>query len=119
MDRSSDKKSRLQKRIKGVRYKIRPKSERFRLVFNRSNRYLSAQVVDDKSGRTLCSASTMEKKFEGAKKNREAAKKLGEMVAERAKSKNATRVFLDRRGILYHGRIAEFADAARASGLEF
>lgn len=119
MDRSLDKKSRLQKRIKGIRYKIRPKSERCRLVFSRSNRYLSAQIVDDKVGRTMCAASTSEKEFDGNKKNREAARKLGEMVAERAKAKSVTRVFLDRRGILYHGRIAEFADAARASGLEF
>tara|TARA_B100001939_G_scaffold344557_1_gene359241 strand:- start:31215 stop:31481 length:267 start_codon:yes stop_codon:yes gene_type:complete len=88
-------------------------------VLNRTNKYLFAQIVDDENGSVVCSASTLEKGYNGPRKNLEAAKKLGEMLAGRAKEKGVTRVVFDRRGRLYHGRMASFADAAREGGLEF
>lgn len=119
MNRLQLKQRRLKRRIYRVRKAIQPKTARHRLVFNRSNRYLSAQLVDDATGVTLCSAATNEKGFAVQGKNKEAARKLGEVIAERASGKGIKQVVLDRRGILYHGRIAEFAAAARDKGLEF
>ncbi len=114
-----EKKKRLQRRITRVRFAIKARYPRPRLVFNRSNRYLSAQIIDDSQGITLAYATTREKDFSGSRKDSEAAKKLGEMIALRAVEKGVKAVVLDRRGLLYHGRIAAFADAAREKGLEF
>lgn len=119
MDRLKHKKVRLERRRKRVKSSIISRNPRPRLVFNRSNRYLACQLIDDLQGVTICSASTNEKDFGGSKKNKEAASKLGKMIADRAKGKGVTTVALDRRGILYHGRIAAFADSARENGLEF
>jgi len=119
MNRITQKKVRLQRRVNRVRFAIRSRHMRPRLVFNRTNRFLMVQVIDDEKGVTICSASTQEKDFSGSKKNKEAAKKLGEIIAKRAKEKGITKIVLDRRGRLYHGRIAEFAEAARSGGLEF
>ncbi len=119
MDRLGIKRARLGRRIERVRYGIRSRNMRPRLVFHRSNRYLSAQVIDDASGRTLCSATTSGKSFSANRKNKEAAAKLGAMMAERALAKGIKSVVLDRRGRLYHGRVSAFADAAREKGLEF
>jgi large subunit ribosomal protein L18 len=119
MDRLRHKKVRLERRRKRVKSAIISRNPRPRLVFNRSNRYLACQLIDDQKGLTICAASTNEKDFSGPKKNKEAAEKLGKMIAERAKEKGVKSVALDRRGILYHGRIAAFADAARENGLEF
>ena len=119
MNRILQKRGRLDRRIKRVRHAIRSRHQRPRLVFNRSNNFLYAQVIDDKTGVTVCSATTMEKSFSAPKKNKDAASRLGAILAQRAKEKGITKVVLDRCGRLYHGRIAAFADAAREKGLEF
>ena len=119
MNRLQEKRHRLGKRIQTIRQAIRSKNRRPRLILNRSNKYLFAQIVDDETGKVVCSASTLEKSYSGPKKNLEAAKKLGEILAGRAKEKGITSVVFDRRGRLYHGRMAHFADAAREGGLEF
>jgi len=85
----------------------------------RSNRHIVAQVIDDRAGRTLAAASTVEPELRaGPTGNREAAAKVGRLVAERAKAAGITQVVFDRGGFLYHGRVAAVADAAREAGLE-
>ena len=83
----------------------------------RANIY--AQIIDDVNGVTLVSANTLEKEFEGATGNCEAAKKVGAVLAERAKEKGIEEVVFDRGGYVYHGRIAALADGAREAGLKF
>ncbi|TGK22285.1 50S ribosomal protein L18 [Leptospira fluminis] len=110
------------RRAERSRFKLRQNGERPRLVFNKSNRYLSCQIVDDSKGITLVSATTLENEFASAGKSRkdiEAAKALGKAIGQRASSKGVKTVMLDRSGMIYHGRIAAFADAAREAGLEF
>jgi len=103
-----------------VRKTLSGTPERPRLAVFRSNRHLVLQVIDDVNGRTLAAASTTEADLRGgATGNKEAAAKVGTLVAERAKAAGVTRVVFDRGGFLYHGRIAAAADAARAAGLEF
>ncbi len=102
-----------------VRKKVQGTAERPRLAVFRSNRHISAQVIDDRAGVTLASASTYEKAFDGAKGNKDAAAKVGSTIAERAKAAGITTVVFDRGGNLYHGRVAAVADAAREGGLEF
>ncbi|MCB1164703.1 MAG: 50S ribosomal protein L18 [Leptospiraceae bacterium] len=119
MNRLEEKRHRLSKRIQTIRKAIRSRKRRPRLVLNRTNKYLFAQIIDDENGKVLCTASTLEKNFSGPKKNIEAAKKLGEVLAGRAKEKGVSSVVFDRRGRLYHGRMAQFAEAAREGGLEF
>jgi large subunit ribosomal protein L18 len=85
----------------------------------RSETNIYAQVIDDISGKTLVSASSLEKTFEGAGSHCEAAKKVGQMVAERAKAAGITTVVFDRGGYVYHGRVAALAEGAREGGLEF
>ena len=79
----------------------------------------NAQIIDDVNGVTLVSANTLEKEFEGATGNCEAAKKVGAVLAERAKEKGIEEVVFDRGGYVYHGRIAALADGAREAGLKF
>lgn len=103
-----------------VRKHVSGSSARPRLVVFRSARHLTAQVIDDTAGRTLASASTMEdglRGFDGDKTA--AAKKVGELVAQRAKSAGIDLVVFDRGGYRYHGRVAALADSARESGLTF
>lgn len=120
MNRIAQKQERLGRRRDRVRFAIRSRKARPRLVFNRSNRFLAVQLIDDSKGVTLAHASTMEDAFKsGGTKNKAAAKKLGELMADRILKLGIKQIVLDRRGILYHGKIAEFADAARAKGLEF
>ncbi len=121
MNRIEQKQERLARRKERVRFAIRSRHARPRLVFNRSNRFLAVQLIDDAKGVTLAHASTMEESFKkgGGTKNKAAAKKLGELMAERVLKLGIKQVVLDRRGLLYHGKIAEFADAAREKGLEF
>ena len=103
-----------------VRKKITGTPERPRLAIFRSNKHLVLQVIDDVNGRTLAAASTNETDLRsGATGNKEAAAKVGTLVAERARAAGVTRVVFDRGGFLYHGRIAAAADAAREAGLEF
>jgi large subunit ribosomal protein L18 len=110
-------KSRLRRQIRG-RKKISGTAERPRLVVTRSSKHISAQVVDDLVGKTLVAASTMEgdvRAFDGDKTAK--AKKVGELVAERAKAEGIESVVFDRAGNKYHGRIAALADGAREGGL--
>jgi len=107
------------KRHKRVRGKVSGTPEMPRLNVFRSEKNIYAQVIDDVNGVTLCSASTVEKGFEGNGSNKEAAKKVGLTVAERAKAKGIENVVFDRGGYIYHGRVKELADGAREGGLVF
>lgn len=107
------------KRHKRVRGKISGTPERPRLNVFRSGSNIYAQLIDDVNGVTLAAASSLEKGFEGKGSNREAAKKVGQTVAERAKAKGVTLVVFDRGGYLYHGRVQALAEGAREGGLEF
>ena len=92
--------------------------ERPRLVVTRSNRHMVAQVVDDTKGITLVSASTLQADFAGFEGTKtEAAKKVGELIAEKAKAAGITAVVFDRGGNKYTGRVAAVADGAREGGL--
>ena len=109
-----------QRRHRRVRKKVRGNADRPRLAVFRSNNHITAQVIDDVTGRTLAAASTTEKDLRaGATGNKDAAKKIGSLVAERAKAAGVSKVVFDRGGFMYHGRIAAVADAARENGLEF
>ena len=91
-----------------------------RLAVFRSARHIYAQVVDDTTGRTLAAASTLDASLRGAKaKKSDVAKRVGALVAERARAAGITRVTFDRGGYAYHGRVASLADGAREGGLEF
>lgn len=115
-------KLRNERRKQRIRYKLKSNGSRPRLVFNKTNRYLLAQVIDDQKGITLVQAATYEKDFPiqtFSRKNKECAVELGKRIAQRAKEKGITKVMLDRSGMIYHGRIASFAESARGEGLEF
>jgi len=109
---------RLKRHVR-VRGKISGTPECPRLNVFRSNANIYAQIIDDVSGVTLVSANTLEKDFEGATGNIEAAKKVGTILAERAKAKGIEQVVFDRGGYIYHGRIAALAEGAREAGLNF
>ena len=103
-----------------VRRRVRGSAERPRLAVFRSNKHISAQLIDDDGGRTLAAASSVEEGLRGASGgNIDAAGKVGSLVASRAKAAGITAVVFDRGGFAYHGRVAALADAARAEGLEF
>jgi len=114
-----DTRAQRQKRHKRVRGKISGTAERPRLNVFRSEKHIYAQIIDDTAGMTLCSASSVEKDFEGRGSNKEAARKVGEAVAKRAVAKGIETVVFDRGGYIYHGRVKELADAAREGGLTF
>ena len=107
------------KRHKRVRAKISGNAERPRLAVYRSNANIVAQIIDDTTGTTLVSASTLEKAFEGNGGNKVAARAVGKTIAERATAKGITEVVFDRGGYLYHGRVSELAEGAREGGLKF
>lgn len=101
-----------------LRKKIVGSAERPRLVVTRSNRHIVAQVIDDTLGKTLASASSLEADVRGAEGDKSAkARKVGELIGQRAKDAGISAVVFDRGGNKYHGRIAALADAARESGL--
>ena len=102
-----------------VRGKVTGTPERPRLNVFRSNANIYAQIIDDVNGVTLVAANTLEKGFEGATGNAEAAKKVGVVLAERAKAKGIEEVVFDRGGYVYHGRVAALAEGAREGGLQF
>ncbi len=111
-----------ERRIERIRYKLKITGSSPRLVINKTNRYLIAQVIDDKNGSTLAYASSSEKTFPitgYSRKNKNSAVELGKIIAERAKTKGVQKVMLDRSGSIYHGNIAAFADSAREGGLVF
>ena len=109
---------RLKRHVR-VRGKISGTPECPRLNVFRSNANIYAQIIDDVNGVTLVSASTLDKEFEGAAGNCEAAKKVGLVLAERAKAKGIEQVVFDRGGYIYHGRVAALAEGAREGGLDF
>ena len=111
--------SRLRRQVRG-RKKVSGTAERPRLVVTRSSKHISVQVVDDLVGRTLASASTMEQDLRAGDGDKSAkAKRVGELVAERAKAAGVEGVVFDRAGNKYHGRVAALADGAREGGLTF
>jgi large subunit ribosomal protein L18 len=109
------------RRHRRVRKKVHGTATRPRLAIYRSNKHLTAQVIDDDAGRTVASASTLEADFRKQQSggNVAAATAVGALVAERAKQAGVSAVVFDRGGFLYHGRVAAIAEAARAAGLEF
>ena len=114
-----DKNAMRLKRHVRVRGKISGTPECPRLNVFRSNANIYAQIIDDVNGVTLVAANTLEKDFEGATGNIEAAKKVGQILAERAKAKGIEQVVFDRGGYIYHGRVAALAEGAREAGLKF
>ncbi|HTW08730.1 MAG TPA: 50S ribosomal protein L18 [Acidimicrobiales bacterium] len=121
MSNVGDKQKARDRRHHRVRKRVSGTAERPRLAVFRSNRHVVAQVIDDVSGRTLASASSLEApvRIAGTTGNRSAATAVGKLVAERARAAGVTKVAFDRGGFLYHGRVASLADAAREAGLEF
>ncbi|RNC69352.1 MAG: 50S ribosomal protein L18 [Desulfuromonadales bacterium] len=110
------------KRKTRVRKKIRGTTERPRLNVFRSARHIYAQIIDDSTGVTIVSASTVEGDIDESLKytgNVEAAKQVGALIAKKAIEKNVSTVVFDRNGFLYHGRVKALADSARENGLSF
>lgn len=123
MNSQKSKAVRAQRRAFRVRNKVRGTVERPRLTVFRSNKHISAQIIDDVNGRTLAAASSLVKKAERSGKahggNVAAAKAVGAKIAEVAKAAGITKVAFDRGPYRYHGRIKALADAAREGGLQF
>jgi len=113
-----DTRSQRIKRHARVRGKISGTAERPRLSVFRSEKNIYAQIIDDVAGTTLVAASSVEKDF-GPGSNKEAARKVGKLVAERAIQKGIEEVVFDRGGYIYHGRVQELAEGAREGGLKF
>jgi len=119
--KSNSNKVRLKRHFR-VRNKVSGTTERPRLCVFRSNSNIYAQVIDDNKGNTLVAASTLDAAIKGKvayNGNKEAAKEVGKLIAERAIEKGIKTVVFDRGGYIYHGRIKELADGAREAGLEF
>ena len=122
MNKLQAKKAGLARRKRRVRAKVFGTAERPRLTVHRTNAHIYAQVIDDASGRTLCSASTLDSEFraKGAVgSNKEAAEFVGELIGKRAIEKGIAEVTFDRGGRIYHGRVKALADGARNAGLKF
>ena len=106
-------------RHKRVRGKISGTAECPRLNVFRSTKNIYAQIIDDVKGVTLVAASSLDKEFNGNGGNKEAARKVGEMIAKRAAEKGISQVVFDRGGYIFHGRVKELAEGARDGGLKF
>ena len=106
-------------RHKRVRGKISGTAECPRLNVFRSTKNIYAQIIDDVKGVTLVAASSLDKEFNGNGGNKEAARKVGEMIAKRAAEKGISQVVFDRGGYIFHGRVKELAEGAREGGLKF
>ena len=122
MSRSMDRKQRRDKIKRRSRHQVRGTADRPRLAVFRSLRHLYAQVIDDEAGVTIASVSTLEKASSGDLEStggRDAAKRVGELIAERAKSQGVDVVVFDRGGFQYHGVIRAIAEGAREAGLKF
>jgi len=120
MTRTAHKLELRRRRHARVRRRVKGTGERPRLSVYRSLKHISAQLIDDTSGRTLAAASSVESVLRDAGgANIEGARAVGGLVATRAKDAGITTVVFDRGGFAYHGRVAALADAARAEGLEF
>ena len=115
-----DKQIRRQKIRHKIRKKVEGSAEKPRLAVYRSNAEIYAQVIDDISGKTLATASSLDKALAKAKGSKtDLAKEVGKMVAEKAVTAGIKQVVFDRSGYLYHGRVKALADAAREAGLKF
>jgi len=114
MTTKTDRRYKIKLRVRG---KISGTTERPRLTVFRSNKQIYAQVIDDLTGKTLASASSLKLTDKSPKK--EIAAKVGEMIAKSAQEAGISSVVFDRNGYLYHGRVKEMADAARKGGLKF
>ncbi len=122
MASTSIKTTRRLRRKRGLKKRIFGTAERPRLTVFRSSKHIYAQIIDDVSGATICSASSRAKDLRGSLSsggNKAAAKDVGTALADRAKAKNVEKVCFDRNGFRYHGRLKELADAAREGGLKF
>ncbi len=105
-----------------VRRKVKGTADRPRLCVFKSTSHIYAQLIDDAAGNTLASASTLSPELKGKLKttrDKEAAKQVGKLAAQKAKSAGIEKVVFDRNGFLYHGKVKELADAAREAGLKF
>ncbi|MBQ1721593.1 MAG: 50S ribosomal protein L18 [Lachnospiraceae bacterium] len=121
VSKESRQKVREKKHLK-IRNRFSGTAERPRLAVFRSNNHMYAQVIDDAAGKTIVSASTLEKDVKAKLEktnNVEAAKVLGEIIAKRALDKGIENVVFDRGGYIYHGKVAALAEAAREAGLQF
>ncbi len=107
------------RRKRSIRFKLRGTDDRPRLSVYRSNKHVYAQVIDDSSGATVACASSLDKGVPSSLKGVALAKKIGELVAERALVQKVNAVVFDRNGFLYHGQIKAVADGAREKGLKF
>ena len=107
------------RRHERVRAKISGTAERPRLCVFRSNKNIAVQVIDDVAGNTLVAASTLDKEIKTKASNIEAAKEVGELIAQRTIKAGIQNVVFDRGGYIYHGKIKALAEAAREAGLEF
>ena len=114
---------RFERRAKRARYSLKKQGKgRLRLSVHRSGRHIYGQVIDDEQGRTLAAASTLDKGLRAELKtgaDREAARRVGLLLAERAKEAGVEAVMFDRGGYKYHGRVKALADGAREGGLQF
>ena len=122
MSRITDRKQRRDKSKRRYRQHVQGTAQRPRLTVFRSLRHLYAQIIDDERGVTIAAVSTLEKASTGdlgSTGNREAGKKVGELIAERAKSVGVDTVVFDRGGFQYHGVIRAIAEGARGAGLKF
>jgi large subunit ribosomal protein L18 len=118
-----DKRYKRERAHQRLRQRLAGTAERPRLAVYKSEKYVYAQLIDDERGHTLVSAASLEPDLKGrlakGAANRAAAKLVGETVAERALAKGIKKVVFDRGGYVYHGKVKELAEAARAKGLEF
>ena len=122
MKKQQAKKAGLERRKRRVRAKVFGTSERPRLAVHRTNAHIYAQLIDDASGRTLCSASTLDQEFRSTGKvgsNKEAAEFVGELIGKRAAKNNVTEVTFDRRGRYYYGCAKALADGSLTARLTF
>lgn len=112
-----------QRRHMRLRQKVKGTAQRPRLCVNRTLKHIHAQLIDDVSGVTVAAASTVQgdlaSQLNGGKGNREAARVIGQLIAQRAQEKGVEAVVFDRNGYKYHGAVKELADAAREAGLQF
>jgi large subunit ribosomal protein L18 len=112
--------SRLNRKAR-IRKKVSGTTERPRMTVYKSLKHITAQVIDDSTGKTVAYASSMSKELKGKDEGdkKADAKRVGQLIAEKCKSAKVTAVVFDRNGFPYHGRIAALADAAREAGLTF
>lgn len=118
VSKSDSNKARVHRHLR-VRGKVSGTAERPRLNVYRSSNHIYAQLIDDVTGVTIVAASSVEKDFGATGGNKDAARKVGQLIAQRAAGKGVSEVVFDRGGYIYHGRVKELAEGAREGGLKF